>query len=266
VWLATSVAFAGADGSDYTLSIDSQLQIRTPGQAKPQEMTAVTGLDYRLVEKAGTVEVSIVGLHTVVSSEGKTVADRRMSRTGARFAQGTQAATEITFDKAPAALQEVLRDFETPLARLTLDAAGVESKREILVNPASTLVENGMIENARLFHAPYRDDVEEWTAPAKLPVGHGQYATGTLTYRKTGTDAQGKSSVQVLGELSAQGKLGPADIKKGTYSVNGTQVFDTGAKAWVSGQLNIEVSLDLLVAGNSAGTSTGVMKLGLQKK
>ena len=117
-----------------------------------------------------------------------------------------------------------------------------------------------------MFHAPFAVDKDRWEAPAKLSMGSGQFARGTLTYEKTGMASDGNINVAVSGELKAEGKFGPADIKNSVYKVKGEQVYDPAGKIWRLGQLTIDVSLDLVAAGNPAGSTSGTMKLGLQRK
>ncbi len=259
-------ATSSAQTREYQLSIDSAMQVRSPGQPKPKEMTAVTLLSYAHDRKDAREDVLIRSLNVKVSTEGKTLMDREMSRAGASFQQGTQSATPMPFDQAPPALQKILKEFDTPLAKVTLDAQGAESARELLVDKESVLLENGMVDNARLMHPPFPADQDRWESPAKLAMGNGQYAKGNLTYEKKGTRDDGTVEVQVAGELKAEGKFGPADIKTGIYKVKGEQAYDPASKTWKSGQLDIDVTLDLLVGGTPGGSTTGVMKLGMSQK
>lgn len=263
LWVAGT---ARGQARHYELAIDSAMQVRSPGQPKPKEMTAVTLMSYGQDRKDDAEEVSIHSLQVKVSAEGKALLDRFMSRERASFQQGPETATVMPFDQAPASLQKILKEFDVPLARLTLDDRGAETERTILVEKDSMLIENGMLENALLMHPPYSADLERWEAPAKFSMGNNQFARGNLTYQKVGTEADGTVKVDVTGELKADGKFGPADIKTAIYKVKGTQWFDPATKSWSSGQWGVDVTLELLVGGNPAGTTTGTMKLGLESK
>jgi hypothetical protein len=271
--MITPAAFAwqsptptGLPARDYELTIDALAQVKSPGQPDAQKLDVQTMLTYALGTEADSQELAIRSLRVKVSSQGKRVMDRAMSRAEARFQQGDQPETKMSFEQAPAQLQKVLREFDTPLARLKLDARGSEAERKLLVDEDAMLIESGMIDNTRLFHPPFAPDQDRWEAPAKLALGSRQFARGSLSYQKAGTDDEGNIKVQVSGDLKAEGKFGPTDIKTGLYRVKGEQLYDPNSNSWVAGRLDVELTLELLTGGNPAGTSTGTMRLTLKRK
>lgn len=248
---------------DYMLSIESELQIKLRDQ--PQLLEAVTTLQYA-VQTTGLVEQ--VALHTLgvtIRDANRILTQSSLSRAGAKLQQGVQPATVIEFRNAPPALQERLAEFDTPLARVTTDPEGRETARDVVLKPDSPLVKAGIIDNLRLFHAPYPRDAPEWEAPASLSLGNGQHAHGTLRYEKLLTEPGpgGTMRVKVSGELRAEGSVGIGELRNGSYRVSGEQVYDPAIGAWASGRLDLDVSFELYSAGQAIGTGSGPIQVTL---
>lgn len=266
--LLAALCVMQTDGSgEYQLSIDSSLQLKVPTQSKPREMTGVTLLSYAIASAEGSADVTIRQLQSKVSSEGSVLFDREMSRAGARFQTGSQEPSTLAYDNAPPALQKVLREFDAPIARIKIDGEGKETDRETLINADATLVRNGIVDNALFFHAPFFADKDRWESTRGLSLGNGLVARGVLEYVRGEANSEGLVEVRVSGTMAvAPGSSGPADVKNGVYKVKGAQWYDPAARAWRSGQVEIDVSLDVATNGDAAGATTGLLKLYLQRR
>jgi hypothetical protein len=266
VGLALAVLLGGSvRGAEwpYTLTIGARLQVKSPGQTKPQPLETSTRMRYSVTPGEGGEEVAIRELALTVSSEGKTISDVSLSRREASFKQGDQRADKLTYDRAPKELKATLDQFDKPMARYRAGGGADETARELLVPESSSFVENGIVDNTRLFHPPYPADRSAWEAPARLSMGEGQFAAGTLHYEKAGAGPGGAERVKVSGELKPQIKPG-GDIRDGSYKVSGEQFYDPGRGVWASGRLTIDVTLELQSEGHATGTASGTMELNLE--
>jgi hypothetical protein len=264
---AVAVAlFASASSADtipYDLAIESALEVKSPGLPKPQPIIARTALHYQVDRQGAVDEVAVNSLEVQISSEGRTLMNSRMNRQGATFQQGPKDETRIAADQATSALKQLLDQFGSPLARITRDAEGAEQAREVLIDKDSSLVENGVIDSTQIFDVRFPVKEDEWESKVKLSMGNGQFAQGTLRYKKAGTAPEGQVTVEVAGELKAEGKLGLGEIKNGKYRVTGQQTYDPARKLWSAGNLSIDVSLSMESGGHEAGTASGIMKIAL---
>jgi hypothetical protein len=265
--LTVSLAICGAraigDELPYRLVTDSEIQVKSPAQPKGSQMTSRMVLRYDLGRTGDLEEVTIRGMEVKVSLEGRTMMNSRMDRGGARFQEGGPSATDVPYDRAPDPLKKMLSQFDVPAARFSLDAEGGEIGREILLQGDSSLVENGVVDNARLFHVRFPSGKTEWESPGKLSMGTGHFAQGTLKYVKEAADEQGLVRVSVSGELKADGKIAEGEVRNGVYRVSGHQVYDPSRSCWTSGQLEVNVTLDMVAAGQDAGSATGLIKIRL---
>ncbi len=261
--VCNSPAQACVEEWPYSLAIDAQLQVKSPGQLKPQPLETATRMRYSLTPVENGQEVTIRGLALTVSSEGKVISEVQLSRAEAKFQQGDQKPDTVTFERAPKELKATLSQFNEPMARIETDANGAETSRVILVEKESTFVENGIVDNTRLFHPPFPAGRETWDAPCRLSMGEGQFASGNLTYRNIGTGPDGTVQVSVAGELKPVLRPG-GDIRDGSYKVTGEQLFDPARNAWVSGRWTIDVLLNMQAEGQATGTANGTMELKLQ--
>lgn len=254
---------AWAEERAYSLSVVAKVDLKAPNQPKPQGLVVETLENYALEQHDETVTVIINGLHVKMVNDGKVVKDNEMSREEAVFQEGGQPKQTFPYEKAPASLKQVMDRFGKPVARIKLDETGAETSRELLVEKNSTLVESGVIDNALIFHPPFPEDKEEWEAPVRFSIGGGQYAQGTLKYKKEGKGLKDTEKVSVSGELKAEGKIGVGEVKNGTYKLEGSEIYDRSKSAWVSGQLTAEMNLEVLADGQPAGAVEGTMTLTL---
>jgi hypothetical protein len=196
-----------------------------------------------------------------VAQNQKALMDTYMSRT--KFINGIgPAKKEILYKDAPAQLQQMLKDgFDTPICEYDRDKNGGEIKHKIVALPgAKSLIDNGVIANARLFHVMFPQDQKKWQAKNAISMGNGGYARGELTYQKMEAADATVSRVQVTGTLiNASHKVGILELKDAKYEVTGEQIYDFAARKWRSGKLDIKVSYTLNVNGKSMGAATGTM-------
>ena len=177
-------AAAWADTIPYDLTIDTVLDVKLPGQPKPRPTQARPGLHFQVDRKDMLEDVVVNSLEVLISSDGRTLMNSRLNRQGASFQQGSKEETQIAAEQATDSLKQLLDQFGTPVARITLDSEGSEQAREILVDKDSVLVENGVIDNTQFFLVRFPDKEAEWESKVRLSIGNGQYAQGTLRYKK----------------------------------------------------------------------------------
>lgn len=266
--LLAPLAVRPARGDDaarpYTLTIASDLQIKAQDQPKPEDLHAMTTLDYALAVQGQTREVTIQAVAVRAQIGDKDLSDSRMDRRGVSIKVGEQPVSDVSYEQAPDPLKAVLDDFDRPAASYTLDAEGGEASQKLLIKPDSSLVENGLIALTRLFHVRFPKDEDRWESPASVSLSSGQFARGPLTYEKAGADADGRVTVKVSGTLKAEGKLGAGEIRNGVYKVSGTQIYDPTLHEWVSGDLALDVTFDLATPGEPLTSANGTMKVSLR--
>jgi hypothetical protein len=254
---------AGGEGEArrFAVVIDSQLSMKSPGQTAATEIDAKTKFSYDLTSKPKSVDVAIHSLAVTAKISGATTLDVRIDRSSYQTVEAGQE-RKWTFEQAPPEIKTLLESFDRKVVEIELDDSGKETRRRLSVDARSMFVQGGMIENSRLFHAPFPSDKEVWVAPAKFSMGQGQFAEGKLTYRKLSPVVAGKPvKVAVSGELAAEGKVGAATIKNGTYKISGQQVFDPADSEWVNGEWKAAISFDYEVKGQPTGSATGTMAI-----
>ena len=125
---------------------------------------------------------------------------------------------------------------------------------------AATLIESGMIANARMFHPPYLADNDEWEAPLEVSTGNG-LASGKVTYKKV-PGGKGGQAVKVSGTLTADGVKGAGGvtINEAKYVVAGEQSYDTERKEWIAGNMTMDVAFKM-TQGVNKGSAKGTMEV-----
>lgn len=248
--------------SKYKYAIDSDIKMNV-GTDKVN-VGAKTEIHYENTKKATETAVTIHSMAVVSLVNGIENMNIRMAKKGMSLTQQGQK-REIPYDKAPKPQQEMLDTFGSPIMKVTLDANGKETKRE-LVNKsqaAKNLQKDGMLKNARLFH-PEFSSKKEWTSKREIAMGNGNVITGDLKYVKSDkAAANGNTVVNVSGTMTkksmASGGITMENIK---YVVTGKEEYDPKKKIWVSGALNIVVSWDVKTPGGN-GKASGTMKVTL---
>jgi hypothetical protein len=239
-------AFAAERSHSFKLRIVAVIDVETQG--KNQKVDADTVLKYTWKQRGGERALHFDSALVKAKKDGDPFMDTFMSRARVTNTEAGKT-TEVSLENAPGELKQMMQDsFGVPLCKLRVDETGKEVKREIVAGPgAKTLLEQGMIANARLFHPPFVPGKDEWSAATEVSMGNGGFAKGELTYKK-GVRARGRQVVKVSGTLTNDGFKSPDTMltfKNVKYVVSGEQTYDPSAGEWVSGKLLINVLFQL---------------------
>lgn len=253
-------AFQPLQSHSFKLTIEGDLIVS--GNGVNEKINADTVLRYTWTSEGKHRSLALDSLQVKATGNGKTMIDSFMSRE--KFVNSTDGATdEIMAESAPAELKAILVDsFGESVCKLEVDDDLKEIKRELTAKGgAKTLIDQGMIANAILFHPPHYQNRNEWNSPAEISMGNGGYVAGDLTYKKV-EESDGVKRYSVTGTLTNPGlKLPgqPIEIKNATYVIKGEQAFDLEKKEWQNGRLEIEVSYDLNSGGKIVAETAGEM-------
>lgn len=250
------------NSNDYKLSILSDLKMEIMDQK--QHIVGDTVLIYSNNRSGDKLDLILREVVVAVKLDGNTLIDMTMN---AKELDNRADGSKIKLEEANEETKTMLTDsFTTPLAAIVLDEHGKETSRKIIAKPgAVAMVENGQVENARMFHAPFYADKKTWKSPVKMSLGNGNFASGPLTYKVKSTDSKtGNVTVEVSGKLNAKGKQGPLDIVNAVYDVKGSQVFNPKKKDWDSAKYDIAIVFDLAQNGKTIANAKGTMKVGLK--
>lgn len=227
-----------------------------------QSVSTSTVFEYTLRRTVSDIEVLFhqVSLKTV--QDGRETSNIFMSRNVYRSKKNDQWEV-IQADEADSKLRRMLNDsFESPICRITVDKDNKEIKRVYLARiGAMSIINEKIIANARIFHAPFPKGNTRWTAPVAIPTGGGGTAKGILTYEviKSGPDLPVRLvPVKVSGEASHERKT-KKQVLKTHYNITGKQMFDTKLNEWVEGNWQILLTFDLYQNGRKEGTSSLTM-------
>lgn len=255
--LTTAVLGAGETANSFRVFLGSELVMDVGG--KKQKINADTEIHYSWKRKARekTLSFDLIGLRVVL--DDKEVNKTTMAREKiANIVNGEK--KEIAFDDAPPELQTLMRDtFGTPICTLDFDELGKETKRTILARAgAKTLLENGQIANALIFHPPYFKDKAKWDARCEISMGNGNYVSGPLTYER----ANKANDFAVRGILENKGaKLPGATAKEIRYDVKGTLRYDPKLEEWSSAKYTIDVIMNIVVANDQEARAKGAIAI-----
>jgi hypothetical protein len=250
----------------FKLAIASKLDVEILNQKG--KVNADTEIVYLWQRDGNTRTLRVESLQVKASQDGAESMNNFMSR--AKVVQSANGATEeIPFEKASDELKKTLQDsFDVPVCKIQVDEAGKEVKRNVVAGPgARSLVDNGMIANALLFHPPFHADKDEWQADAEISLGSGGFVKGKLTYKKMQGGKAGQA-VKVTGTLTNDNfKLpgSPAAMKNVRYVVNGEQTYDPDQKEWIAGKLSLDVSYQMVADDKPVGMAKGTMAVTLEK-
>lgn len=174
----------------------------------------------------------------------KLMHDFSINRTKWINQQGDGPRQEFTADQDPQ-LREVLEDsFGKPLVTFEVDAKGIEGKKAYSTAPgAKMILQNASIENCTLFHGMTPPNDATWTR--RIDYSNGGPGSnsfkGEFHYEleASGTNTSLKS-YKVSGTLTCDAIAEP-DGKilavKDKMVFEGTQVYDTSLKEWISGAM-----------------------------
>jgi hypothetical protein len=228
-------------GLPYRVAIDADMKVTSAkGSVR---IRAQSDFDYRLVPKGKAVETAVDRFSLTKAVNGRETDFTEMNRGGIVSREDGKIET-LTRDKLDSRAVALLDQFESPLAVLTLDAEGAEVSRELKIK-SGLFIENNVFDNTRIFHPRFARAEKAWDAPAVFPLGERQLARGTLHYAKQSEPRKGGLvGVDVSGDLEVTGKMGRAEMKKGTYKVKGEQTFDPSLGQWVAGRLEVEIDFE----------------------
>lgn len=244
----------------YEVLLDSSVHMKGP--KLDQKIAADTRMFYTWQTDGNQKQLIVDGISIKATMDGKQVMNAHMDRKKIINDQdGTKQVLEAA--NAPPALKEMLESsFGKPLCELTVDDDQRETQRKLVATPGARLmIENGMIANSLLFHPPFLRNADKWEAEVPLSIGNGNYATGELTYEKT-TQVGDMQNVRISGTLINEGyqqENSPVEIQNATYKLEGEQTFDLKQQIWVTGKLDIKVSMDINADGNRVGNGQGKM-------
>jgi len=237
----------------FKVSIQSKLDVATDGPK--QTLDAETRLHYTWRTSGPQRELTLDSLYVKVSNNGMPMVESSMNKD--KFVSIEQGTTnELLFDRAPAGIKNLLQDgFRAPLYHFQYDTGGNRAQQKVVAGPAAkSLVNNGMIANALIFH-PFHPGQDNWQSDAEFSMGNGGYATGKLDYRKTSGD-----KYDIRGTLINAGYRQPetdVTVKDARYVVAGEETYNPQQKEWSAGRLAIDVSFKMFLSDKAIGTSTG---------
>lgn len=253
-----------SDSFKLTIAAHTDMDI----QGTKQVIDADTEVHYTWERRDSAWTLVFDSVLVKASRDGNQVMNTFMSR--AKLTNTVEGKTEEwPLEKAPDQLKKMLQDsFGVPICLLQVDGNLTEVNRKIVAGPgAKEFIDQGMIANARLFHAPFMRARDEWVATAEISMGNGGFATGELMYKKPAAE-NGGQTVKVSGTLTSEGFNMPGTqlaIRKARYVVNGEQAYNPAQSAWVSGRLAIDVSYEIVTGDKPVASAKGTMVLSLDK-
>ena len=152
--------------------------------------------------------------------------------------------------------------FGKPIAFYRYGPEGNIAGRTITLSRlGDTHLDSTLVENTELFHAQYSRSEPTWSAPLKVPIGRGYVVEGAVLYIKGGQE-RGRIKVKVSGTLnkvSSSSPGGPA-MSNVECRVVGYQVYDTGKRKWIEGELSFDLSLEVNDENTKVATLSGKLK------
>jgi hypothetical protein len=273
LWLLPLVSDLRAGAADsnkgpaytFDLVITATMESRRTG--KIQKMKANTEVRYtwQRVDRERTLSFDSMKLST--NLDGVETMDALLSRDKFMFKEGGDT-REVAYADAPQKLKAQMEaTFGSAVCKLLVDEDGKELKRTVLARKeAQSLIANGAITNAVLFHPPHPSGKKRWEVDGEFTMGNGAYAKGILTYRKR-AETGAREQYEVKGTLTKDKVKGPGTLatKNVRYLVSGTNTYDTAVHEWVAGRLTADVSFEIVdgdkVMVNSKGTLVVTFKM-----
>ncbi len=264
-WLlcAPSGAMAAVTNK-YRVTMESAGTASAQGQSTTVKTS--TRIDYKWAQSGYDRTLSFTDVSVRVEMNGNLVMDTTMSRKGSfNHLNETQS---IPLERANDSLRAKLTEgFEVPFHRVTVDRRGKKRREKTIAGPgAKVLVDEGMILNASMAHPRFDDSSKEWTDDSRISIGNGGHTDGKLKLKRGDTRGT-QTTVQVSGFLS-QKKFVPAGaaivLKDVQHVVQGSLVYDSRFKDWVSGRLNLDFAYSMERDGTEFGGARGTMKVELK--
>ena len=256
-------AVATAQNHPFQIAISSTIDVDI--QNMKQKVDAETEVNYNWTRSGAERVLKIDSMFVKATANGTPIMNTFMNRTKLANTTAAGATDEVPYEAAPEELKTMLKDsFDTPICKIEVNASGAETKRTVVAEEgAKSLLDNGIIENAVLFHPPFAPNDDQWQSDAAVSMGNGGYAKGKLTYTKA-AGGNGGQLVKVAGTLTNEGFQQPGtplSLKNAKYVVSGEQTYDPARKEWVAGKLKMDVSYAMTVNNNDVGTAAGVMNV-----
>lgn len=235
-----------ASGTTFALSVNATTNV---SQAAGGDVAvgSVARVEYRLERKEDSAEITLDQLGLKITQDGNAVQDSTLARNSFQARPGPgKPVVAIPYDKAPPGLKELLAVFGETAVRLTLDPAnGKETARDFRIKGPLAETFRGMVDNILAIHVRVPEDADRWESPARIALAQGQAARGTLAFEKVKPGEGPLVTVKVSGTLTAEGVIGAAKVKDGSFAVTGEQVYDTAAKAWRSARWSVRMEYRL---------------------
>jgi acetyl esterase/lipase/transcription elongation factor Elf1 len=240
----------------------SEIVNREPIQfATPDESTAGYTLNVTLTEGAGLTrhhlservdymlvhsdtETRVVMDFTEASVSKPNAPDMQVTYTPGRMRvrQGVMPPEELTTATAPPEVQQELAAMGVPVRRITRKENGDHEAPTVLQEAGKLTGESSL---CLFFYPPFALNRDRWSVAREFrSVDNSASATGTLTYRKTGTQQQ-QVTVDVTGTLDTTGGVTTEEgvtVTSASFSFEGTQTFSLERMQWVSGNLSIKMT------------------------
>jgi hypothetical protein len=252
-------AAPATQGASYRLVIDSRVETRLVDGATHVTETLTT-FDYTWIRRGMQLTLTADRLGVRTTQDGKVTRHEIVSRNGLRrHVRGKW------LDAPPAKLDAKTRariqaSYGQPLARLTVDASGKETAREMVAKPAAAeMIASGAVDNARLFHLPFRPGKKGWPAPWRMALGQGVMARGSVACQliKPGPrDPTHLVRVKFTGRAVGSHTAGDRTTAC-QCGVRGRAIYDTEARQWLAGRQEIAVTHQLTHNGRELATASG---------
>lgn len=261
-----AIAAEPSQSHSFKFTIESHVDMVIEGEK--QKIDADTELHYTWNHQGGERNLSFDSMLVKVNKDDIQTMNIFMSRE--KFENMERGQTDVVpFEEAPDELKKILQDsFGVPVYKMQVDGNGKELKREVVAGPgAKDIIEQGVIANARLFHAPFMRAQDKWSAATEITMGNGGFANGELTYKKA-AGGKGGQAVKVSGTLTNEGfKVAgtPVSIKEAKYVIDGMQTYDPAQREWISGNLDVDVFFVMTAGNKPLATAKGTMVFSVDK-
>ena len=184
-------------------------------------------------------------------------------------AKQSEKAIDFAYEKAPEKIGKQIEDTcRLPVYKFRFDKNGNELSRTNIAGPeAQAMIQDDLIANFRMFHAPYYSDRNKWVAEVAINSGATKGSTlsaGMLTFAKSEMQKKERlARVSVDGTLTTR-KANTISIKNlfTKHVVSGEQFYDLERRQWVRGEWSVsakqygEVDDKLIECGSGKLTFT----------
>ena len=248
----------------FQLSIGSTMDMQV--ENTPQKLNTETDLKYIWERpEPGKRVLSLQQTGVRVFLNGKTTLNTIMNQYGTATVENGKSKTTPTADTSDEVKLMLTDSYSAPLVILDVNEQGEVLKQEVVAKPgAKSQVDNGMITNCSLFHAPFFVDKEKFDRNIEISMGNGGFAKGTVTYRRA-KDYDPKSPKLTVSGKATKDKFQPSSanpamtLRNAVYDISGEQQFDPELGEWVAGTITMKVSFQLFSEEKAVGQADGTM-------